>query len=147
LTHFIKPQKSVFAGMMATVRPAKKFLNPKERLAASHLWTIQITIMKINLTKFFGAGGWLFAAMPLPAQNYMKADPHGFSDSDLNAALGISDAWIWLQNSIVPLTMLAIFLGAIIIIAELYYRQNKILNETLRLMAEMNRQSLKSMRE
>jgi hypothetical protein len=93
------------------------------------------------------AGAWLFAAMPLWAQTYAQVDQRGFSDGDLNTAVGLSDAWIWLQNSIVPLAMLTVFLGAIIIIAELHYRQSKILKETMRLMAEINRQNLKSIQE
>jgi hypothetical protein len=88
--------------------------------------------MKNNLIKFLMAGVWLSLATSLRAQNHTGADSRGFSDNDLNAALGISDAWIWLQNSIVPLAMLVVFLGSIIIIAELHYRQSKILNETLR---------------
>jgi hypothetical protein len=103
--------------------------------------------MKNNLTKFFVAGAGLFLAMSLRAQNYTAANQRGFTDTDLNAVVGLSDAWIWLQNSIVPLSMLAVFLGAIIIVAELHYRQSKILNETLRLMAEMNCQNLRSARE
>jgi hypothetical protein len=93
--------------------------------------------MKNYLRKFFMTGMWLSAVLSLRAQNYVKTS---FSDSDLNEALGISDAWIWLQNSIVPLAMLVVFLGSIIIIAELHYRQSKILNETLRRIAEANEQ-------
>jgi hypothetical protein len=100
--------------------------------------------MKNNLIKFFAAGAGLFVAMSSGAKNYTETSQSGFNDSDLNAALGISDAWIWLQNSIVPLAMLAIFLGVIIIMAELHYRQNKILGETLRNLAKTKDQNLES---
>jgi hypothetical protein len=103
--------------------------------------------MKNNLTKIFVTGLGLLAAVSLPAQTYKPASQNGFSDSDLNAALGIPDAWIWLQNSIVPLAMLVFFLGAVIILVELHYHQSKTLNETLRVIAELKRQSLESVRE
>jgi hypothetical protein len=103
--------------------------------------------MKNNLTKFFMTGVCLLATVSLQAQNYTMANQQSFTDSDLNAALGISDAWIWLQNSIVPLAMLAVFLGSIVIIAELHYRQNKMLNETLRAMTEKQRQNSGSTRQ
>jgi hypothetical protein len=103
--------------------------------------------MKNNLAKFPAAGAWIFAAMSLEAQNYTKSNQRIFTENDLNAAVGLSDAWIWLQNSIVPLAMLTVFFGVIIVVAELHYRQSKIMSETLRLMAEMNRQSLKSAHE
>jgi hypothetical protein len=88
--------------------------------------------------KIIYAGTLLFAmaALPLRAQNHATA---GFSDSDLNATLGISDAWSWLQSAIVPLAMLVIFIGAVINIAELHYRQNKMLSKTLRLVMEKQR--------
>lgn len=90
---------------------------------------------------------WLSAVLSLRAQNYAQPRQPSFSDSDLNAALGISDAWIWLQNSIVPLAMLVVFLGSIIIMGELHYRQNKILNETLRGLAKAPRPNVESSRE
>jgi hypothetical protein len=92
--------------------------------------------MKTNLANFFITGMWLFAVLSVRAQNYAEANQRGFSDSDLNAALGISDAWIWLQNSTVPLAMLVVFLGCFIIVVELHYRQNKMLHETVRRMLE-----------
>jgi hypothetical protein len=100
--------------------------------------------MKNNLTKIFVTGLGLLVAGSLPAQNYTGAGQSGFSDSDLNAALGISNAWIWLQNSIVPLSMLVFFLGALIILVEFHYRQSKILSETFRVMAEVKRQNLEA---
>jgi hypothetical protein len=101
--------------------------------------------MKKNPAKFLVTSAGAFAAMSASAQNHATIQ-RSFSDHDLNAALGISDAWIWLQNSIVPLAMLAVFLGAIIIIAELHYRQNKMLNEMLRRLAETNQSNPKSTR-
>lgn len=91
--------------------------------------------MKNKLMTFF-ATGLLLVPSGLQAQNHSTV---GFSDSDLNSNLGISDAWIWLQNAIVPLAMLVIFIGAVIIIAELHYRQNKMLSKTLRLVMERQR--------
>jgi len=44
----------------------------------------------------------------------------------------------------VPIAMLVVFLGVVIIMAELQYRQNKILIERLRGEAEMPRQNLES---
>ena len=100
--------------------------------------------MKTKLNKFLFAGLALAAALPLKAQAGIATAPPAYNDADLNAALGIPDSWIWLQNDIVPLAMLVVFLGVVIIMAELQYRQHKILDERLRGTAEMSRQNLES---
>jgi hypothetical protein len=100
--------------------------------------------MKIKLNKLLVAGMALAATLSLKAQNGMAAVPPAYTDADLNAALGITDSWLWLQNAIVPIAMLVVFLGVVIIMAELQYRQNKILIERLRGEAEMPRQNLES---
>jgi hypothetical protein len=100
--------------------------------------------MKNKLTKFVVTGMALTATVSLNAQTGMAGVPHAYGDADLNAALGISDSMIWLQNAIVPLAMLVVFLGVVIIMVEQQYRQNKILNETLHSPAEMSCQNLET---
>ncbi|HVU27982.1 MAG TPA: hypothetical protein VHG71_09630 [Verrucomicrobiae bacterium] len=96
--------------------------------------------MKNNLIKFMITGLLLAAVVSAQAQSYSSA---GMNDGDLNTTLGISSAWIWLQNAIVPLAMLLVFTGAIIIITELYYRQSKMLNDIL-CAAAKNQQKIES---
>ena len=100
--------------------------------------------MKNKLNKFLVAGMALAAARSLNAQADLAAPPLSSTDVDLSATLGIPNSWLWLQYAIVPLAMLVVFLGVIIIMAELQYRQHKILGETLRGTAEMSRQNLES---
>jgi hypothetical protein len=104
----------------------------------------EIKTMKNKLKQFVVAGMALAAPLSLNAQTGAADVPHVYGDADLNAALGISDAMIWLQNTIVPLAMLVVFLGVVIIMVELQYRQHKILNERLRSPAEMSHQNLES---
>ena len=86
----------------------------------------------------------LGSALSLYAQTGAAEVPHAYGDADLNAALGISDAMLWLQNAIVPLAMLVVFLGVVIIMVEQQYRQNKIQNERLHSPTEMSRENLEA---
>ena len=86
----------------------------------------------------------LAAPLSLYAQTGAADVPHAFGDADLDAALGISDSMLWLQNAIVPLSMLVVFLGVVIIMVELQYRQHKILSKRLRSPAEMSHESLET---
>jgi hypothetical protein len=100
--------------------------------------------MKNKLKQFVVAGMALAAPLSLNAQTGAADVPHAYGDADLNAALSISDAMLWLQNTIVPLAMLVVFLGVIIILVEQQYRQNKILNKKLGNPTEMSRENLES---
>ena len=86
----------------------------------------------------------LGSALSLYAQTGAADFSHAYADADLNAALGISDSMLWLQNAIVPLSMLVVFLGVVIIMVEQQYRQNKILNERLHNPAEMSCENLEA---
>jgi hypothetical protein len=104
----------------------------------------EIKIMKNKLKQFVVAGMALAVPLSLNAQTGAADVPHAYGDADLNAALGISDSMLWLQNAIVPLAMLVVFLGVVIIMVEQQYRQNKILNERLHSPTEMSRESLEA---
>jgi hypothetical protein len=103
-----------------------------------------IKTMKNKLKQFVVAGMTLTAHLSLNAQTGAADVPHSYGDADLNAALGISDSVLWLQNAIVPLAMLVVFLGVVIIMVELQYRQHKILSKRLRSPAEMSHESLET---
>ncbi|HVU08835.1 MAG TPA: hypothetical protein VHG89_09860 [Verrucomicrobiae bacterium] len=96
--------------------------------------------MKNYLIKSMITGLLLAAVVSAQAQSNSSIS---MNDNDLNTTLGISSAWIWLQNAIVPLAMLLVFTGAIIIITELYYRQSKMLGDILRAAAK-NQQKIES---
>jgi hypothetical protein len=100
--------------------------------------------MKNKLKQFVVAGMALAAPLSLYAQTGAADVPHAFGDADLDAALGISDSMLWLQNAIVPLSMLVVFLGVVIIMVEQQYRQNKILNERLHRPTEMSCENLEA---
>lgn len=100
--------------------------------------------MKTKLKQFIVAGMALAAAVSINAQTDAADIPHAYGDADLNAALGISNSMVWLQNAIVPLAMLVVFLGVVIIMVEQQYRQNKILNERLHSPAEMSCENLET---
>jgi hypothetical protein len=100
--------------------------------------------MKNKLKKVVVGGMVLGSALSLYAQIGTADVPHAFGDADLDAALGISDSMLWLQNAIVPLSMLVVFLGVVIIMVEQQYRQNKILNERLHRPTEMSCENLEA---
>lgn len=82
---------------------------------------------------------WPAAGLALSARNCAAAGVQGGNDFNLNLAPGLADAWLWIPIAIVA--MLLVFLGGVIIMAELHYRPNKILNKTRRCPVETPRKS------